>query len=306
MSGPGRGPTLLDIVVVLAIMLIALTALLPVLSRVHAADVRTQCASNLNQLAKAMYMYADVPANGNFPTRSAGKDPYADDKPLLAWNLLYKGYVVDPRCFFCPAAPPRSKEKPAPLTAEQQKTFADSLPLLKADDFAVREKAYETLKALGSAAVPNVEAAAKQAVDAESRARLARLLDEFITGELQKILDAITPTDKGRLPKEGTFLSPEISSYGYDAGHSTNDAVAALAADRKGTGKNSDNHGPDAGQNVLIGAGAVEFRVSPENPLGAGADGKPLVDPDIYSLNAKGSDPKQPGIPREMDGYIRQ
>jgi hypothetical protein len=288
-------------------MLIAATALVPVFSRVHAADIHTRCASNLNQLAKAMFMYADVPANGTFPTRAEGKDPYADDKPLLAWNLLYKGYVLDPRCFFCPAAPPRPKEKPAPLTAEQQKTFSDSVSLFKADDFAVREKAYETIKALGSAAVPNVEAAAKQAVDAESRARLARLMDEFTTGELQKILNAITPADKtGRLPKEGTFLSPEISSYGYDAGHSPNDAVAALAADRKGTGKNSDNHGPDAGQNVLIGAGVVEFRVSPVNPLGADADGKPLVDPDIYSLNAKGNDPKQPGIPREMDGYIRQ
>ncbi|MCY3019886.1 MAG: type II secretion system protein [Planctomycetota bacterium] len=298
------GATLLDVVVALAIIGIAVVVLLPAFARVRAEDKRTACASNLNQLAKAMYMYADVPANGLFPTRATGKDPYADDKPLLALNLLYKGYVLDIRYFYCPAAPPRPDSKPEPLTAAQAKTFADSLALLGADEFEKRDKAYKAIQALGPGALPNVEAALKNTTDPEVRARLYSLVAEFTDGELAKMLAKITPA-KPWLPKEGTFLSPATSSYGYDPGHSPNDAVAALMADRKGTEKNSDNHGPNAGQNVLLGAGCIEFRNTVEN-IGVNANGKKLVDPDIYSLNAKGNDEKNAGLTRDMDGFIRQ
>jgi hypothetical protein len=59
---------------------------------------------------------------------------------------------------------------------------------------------------------------------------------------------------------------------------------------------NSDNHGQNARQNVLLGSGVVEYRDSVINKLGK-LDGKKLQDNDIYSLN--------PEIPRAMDGYLR-
>jgi hypothetical protein len=109
----------------------------------------------------------------------------------------------------------------------------------------------------------------------------------------------LTPTVKGHLAPGGTYLTAASCSYGYDPGHKPDDAVAAIAADKKGTQGNSDNHGANAGQNVLIGSGAVEFRDTAKNFLRGGLDGKtPEEDPDIYSPN--------PAIPRNEDGYIRQ
>jgi len=112
-------------------------------------------------------------------------------------------------------------------------------------------------------------------------------------------LQAVVPTVDGKLPASGPFLSAASCSYGYDPGHSPNDSTAALAADRRLGNANSDNHGPNAGQNVLTGAGTVEFRDSPVHPLG-NENGKPIQDDDIYSLSP------EPKITRDMDAFIRQ
>src|SRR5208282_6400648 len=65
----------------------------------------------------------------------------------------------------------------------------------------------------------------------------------------------------------GTFLSAQSCGYGYDPGHSNKDALAAIMADKKGAGANSDNHGPNAGQNVALGNGAVEWMTTPIRKL---------------------------------------
>ncbi len=100
----------------------------------------------------------------------------------------------------------------------------------------------------------------------------------------------LTDSTGQRIQPGGNYLSAASCSYGYDPGRSNkdDDATSAIAADRKGTGKNSDNHGSDAGQNVLFAGGAVEFREAPQ--VGS--------DPNIYSLN--------PELPRKDDSYIRQ
>jgi len=56
----------------------------------------------------------------------------------------------------------------------------------------------------------------------------------------------------------------------------------ALMADKKGSLQNSDNHGPNAGQNVLFVTGEVEFRATPE--IWRMQNGKMQVsDPDMYA-----------------------
>jgi prepilin-type N-terminal cleavage/methylation domain-containing protein len=76
--------------------------------------------------------------------------------------------------------------------------------------------------------------------------------------------------------------------YGYDPGnaqtgnapHTPSDSMAVVVSDFKGTGPNSDNHGPSAGQNVLLGAGSVEWRDTAVNIVAGG--GSPISDGDLF------------------------
>jgi hypothetical protein len=200
-----RGLTMLEVIVIIFIVVIAAGLLLPLLPHRHTESRRTSCASNLNQLAKAMFMYSDVPSNGTFPC--AGSDKEIAD-PMLSLGLLYNKYVADPKVFSCPS-------NPIPASA----------------------------------------------------------------------LAAITPG--GRV----------TSSYGYDPAHGPNDAVAAIASDWKGAGENSDNHGPNAGQNVMIGAGTIEFMESASRRLPDIEVGKKRFD-NIFQRDSE--------LERQDDGFIRQ
>lgn len=217
-----RGLTLVEIMVMIVILMVLTALILPTFRTKERGGRRTACASNLNQIGKGIFMYADVPANGIFPTSGTIADPYADPAPMISLNLLYRGYIADAKVFSCPSKP-------------------------------------------GNPAA----------------------------------LQTIVPTVKGLLPASGPYLSAASCSYGYDPGHSPNDSITALAADRRIGNLNSDNHGPNAGQNVLIGAGTVEFRDSPVHPLG-NENGKPIQDADIFSLSPESK------ITREMDAFIRQ
>lgn len=212
------GLTLIEVLVLIAIIMILAALFLPIFKSSNESARRTTCASHLHQIGKAMFMYADVPANGIFPTCSTTTDPYADSEPLAAMSLLYRGYVADPRVFWCPCLPPL----PPPV----------------------------------SRIVPTVNA-----------------------------------------PPE---FNVNNCAYGYDPGHSPKDLSTAILADRKGKGQNSDTHGRNAGQNVCLGSGNVEYRTTPINPV-APAGAAPLLDTDIFSLEPAGSK-----VGRDKDAYIRQ
>lgn len=82
----GAGP-----VVMIGVGAVGAGLILPVLARARESARRTSSASNLNQMAKAAFMYADVPANGGiFPVHPAA---------------LVPKYIVDPRVFRNPRFP---------------------------------------------------------------------------------------------------------------------------------------------------------------------------------------------------------
>jgi Tfp pilus assembly protein PilE len=111
LSSNHRGLTLIEITVIIAVIGMLVVMILPLFARNAEQSRHVSCASNLNQLGKAMFMYADVPSNGTFPTTSTEKDdPFACEAPLAAWGLLYNKFVADPRVFSCPSRPTPAKD----------------------------------------------------------------------------------------------------------------------------------------------------------------------------------------------------
>lgn len=84
-------------------------------------------------------------------------------------------------------------------------------------------------------------------------------------------------------------LDASMTHYGYDPGnansgfaHTPNDSMAVIVADFTAAGANSDNHGPHAGQNVLLGAGSVEWTDITKNIVASSSTpGGEVADPDI-------------------------
>jgi competence protein ComGC len=220
------GLTLLDVIVIIAVLGFAACLLLPTLHHNDGGRRRVGCASNLSQIGKAMIMYADQPNNGMFPSLSTIKDdPYGSSGDAqTALGLLYKQYLNDPRVFSCSTTrlPP---------------------------------------------------------------ARLQRLVAYSLTSSDWKAM---------------AFTESDPCSFGYSPGHTQDQSQVIVLADLKGKQQNSDNHGPNVGQNVLRAGGNVEFCTTIVNNMGQSEDGSGdfLSDPDIY---APGGLPKHP----ELDSYCR-
>ncbi len=118
----GRGLTLLEIVVVIAMVGIFASLILPTLRSREVGCRRSACSSNIRQLLTAMYLYSDSPSNGGtMPTLSTSKcDAHLQTEPASeALQLLYNQYVSDPRIFVCPTDP----KKPTPAMLQRIKAW---------------------------------------------------------------------------------------------------------------------------------------------------------------------------------------
>jgi prepilin-type N-terminal cleavage/methylation domain-containing protein/prepilin-type processing-associated H-X9-DG protein len=97
---PRGGFTLLELVVVIAVIAILTAIAFPVTSRVIQAERASACVSNLRQLGAALQLYLGE-HNQVMPTLQAGRTSVSQNVPVIDNTL--NTYAPDPRIFACPA-----------------------------------------------------------------------------------------------------------------------------------------------------------------------------------------------------------
>ncbi len=94
------GFTLVELLVVVAIIGILVAIVVPVSSRILESGRAASCLSNLRQLGAGLTAYI-TENNNTMPTLKAGREALTDDVPVID-NTLDK-YITDPRVFACPS-----------------------------------------------------------------------------------------------------------------------------------------------------------------------------------------------------------
>ena len=100
MNRSRHGFTLVEIIVVMAIVAVLVAIAFPVSSRVIQSGKATGCVSNLRNLGIALHLYLGE-HNQMMPNLQAGRQSISQDIPVIDNTL--NAYVRDTRVFACPA-----------------------------------------------------------------------------------------------------------------------------------------------------------------------------------------------------------
>lgn len=95
-----RGFTLIELMVVIAIILLMAAALLPVYETATKSAERASCMCNLKALAQAVMVYADDNDGRLVPARGAGST-----RTDLCWDVLLYPYLRTALVYRCPSDP---------------------------------------------------------------------------------------------------------------------------------------------------------------------------------------------------------
>ena len=98
-----RGFTLLELVIVLAILLVLAAILMPVLAGAEERARQTSCESNLHHLAKAFSLYR-ADHDGRQPPEMSGSPSLGN---VVYWPAIVNDYVSNRQMFICPSEPKR-------------------------------------------------------------------------------------------------------------------------------------------------------------------------------------------------------
>ena len=98
--------TLIELLIVIAIIAILAALLLPALNKARDTAKFTVCSSNLKQCATTLFCYSSDDSAGYFPpdsmTQYSGNWPSGN---IASYSLSYlDSYVPGGKCFYCPAA----------------------------------------------------------------------------------------------------------------------------------------------------------------------------------------------------------
>jgi len=96
-----RGFTLVELIVVMAVVAVLATLAFPISSRVIQSSKAAGCVSNLRNLGVALQSYLGEHNQIMPPTLAAGRQSTSQDVPVIDNTL--NAYVGDPRVFACPA-----------------------------------------------------------------------------------------------------------------------------------------------------------------------------------------------------------
>jgi prepilin-type N-terminal cleavage/methylation domain-containing protein/prepilin-type processing-associated H-X9-DG protein len=113
---PRGGFTLVELLVVVAILALLAGMLFPVLARAREQAHRAQCTSNLQQIARAFAVYAED-YDDRLPSDAAA-DVYSLEAVRKIWFWKIVPYLKSTGVFHCPADPIRTA----------QRAFLDALP----------------------------------------------------------------------------------------------------------------------------------------------------------------------------------
>jgi prepilin-type N-terminal cleavage/methylation domain-containing protein/prepilin-type processing-associated H-X9-DG protein len=100
-----RGLSLVELLIVIAIISILAGILMPVLAQARRAAQQRSCASNVRQLGLALRLYVDD-FDGSYPIGA-----YLEGESRYLWNVTWHnelmGYLNDTRLLYCPLVPAR-------------------------------------------------------------------------------------------------------------------------------------------------------------------------------------------------------
>lgn len=262
------GFTLIELIVVVAIIGILAAILLPALARAREAARRASCQNNIRQLGLVFKMYSSESSGGHYPMPFPGYYPADGGAPVEShtffWGpAVYPEYLADLQITFCPSDPDAPRQLDA-LRALADARFPEVAHQLR--DYSYQYIGWLSMRDVDWFTFKRTSKAARNADNI--------LPASFVTSDMHHSATTLSaaqsemldqPQETQRLLREGIerFLITDINSAAAHAKAQSDipvawDMVATRASESATSTGNQFNHIP-GGINCLYMDGHVAF-----------------------------------------------